>query len=187
MKTKTKKGFTLIELLVVVAIISVLVAVLLPALAQARESSRMVVCLSNLRQLGMAAGFYAEDHVDIYYPDLNDNNMDWCKYYYPYLKTGGWGVSCPTAILQGMKTSYGMNLFKRGLIFSRLKTSISNPDGLMMFADSYNCLALHPWGTGEIDWRHRMKAMMYFLDGHAGSCAYGDGGWRWGDWKGYEW
>ncbi len=178
-----RNGFTLIELLVVVAIISVLVALLLPALSQARESSRMVVCLSNLRQLGMAAGFYAEDCVDIYYPDLTIN-MDWTKYYNPYLKTG---VSCPTAILQERKTSYGMNLFKRGLVFSRLKTSIANPDGLMMFADSYNYLALHPWGTGEIDWRHMMKAMMCFLDGHVEGCAYGDGGWRWGDLQGYEW
>jgi prepilin-type N-terminal cleavage/methylation domain-containing protein/prepilin-type processing-associated H-X9-DG protein len=183
MLNSKRNGFTLIELLVVVAIISVLVALLLPALTQARESSRMVVCLSNLRQLGMAAGFYAENEVDIYYPDLT-GYLDWTKYYNPYLKTG---VSCPTAILQGTKTSYGMNDFKWGLVFSRLKTSIANPDGLMMFADSCNCLALNPWGTGEIDWRHKMKAMMCFLDGHVEGCTYGDGGWRWGDWHGYEW
>ncbi len=195
MNRKKKNGFTLIELLVVVAIISVLVALLLPALTQARESSRMVVCLSNLRQHGMAACAYAEDYVDVYYPDLTDN-YDWFKYYTPYLGTGakmGGGASktkcviCPSKKDELDRPSYGMNVFKRGLVFSKLKTSIANPDGLMMFADSYNCLALHPWGTGEIDWRHMVKAMMCFLDGHAGSCGYGDGGWRWGDLQGYEW
>ncbi len=52
-------AFTLIELLVVVAIIAVLMAILLPALGKAREQSKTVGCLSNLRQLGLAAHQYA--------------------------------------------------------------------------------------------------------------------------------
>ena len=55
------KGFTLIELLVVVAIIALLVSVLLPALAAAREQSRGLKCLSNLRQLGTCAMYYTMD------------------------------------------------------------------------------------------------------------------------------
>jgi len=55
------QSFTLIELLVVVAIIAVLVAMLLPALAEAREQARAAVCLSNLRQLGLAFEGYAQD------------------------------------------------------------------------------------------------------------------------------
>jgi len=57
-----RAGFTLIELLVVVAIIALLMAVLLPALGRAREQSRLTVCGSNLRQLGLAVHIYAEDH-----------------------------------------------------------------------------------------------------------------------------
>jgi prepilin-type N-terminal cleavage/methylation domain-containing protein/prepilin-type processing-associated H-X9-DG protein len=55
-------GFTLIELLVVIGIIAVLVALLLPALARARESARAVQCLSQLRQVGLAFHGYAVDN-----------------------------------------------------------------------------------------------------------------------------
>jgi prepilin-type N-terminal cleavage/methylation domain-containing protein len=57
-------GFTLIELLVVIAIIAILAALLLPALAQAKERSRRVKCLSNLRQVGVAATMYAGENQD---------------------------------------------------------------------------------------------------------------------------
>jgi len=53
-----------VELLVVVAIIALLIAVLLPALGKAKESARTVVCLSNLRQTGLALAMYANDWND---------------------------------------------------------------------------------------------------------------------------
>jgi prepilin-type N-terminal cleavage/methylation domain-containing protein/prepilin-type processing-associated H-X9-DG protein len=57
-----RKGFTLIELLVVVAIISILAAMLLPALSKARERARQAVCISNLKQIWHALYMYTEDH-----------------------------------------------------------------------------------------------------------------------------
>jgi len=59
---RTQSGFTLIELLVVIAIIAILAAILFPVFARAREQARKTSCLSNMKQIGLAALMYVQDY-----------------------------------------------------------------------------------------------------------------------------
>lgn len=101
-----RAGFTLVELLVVLAIISLLIAILLPVLAAAKERANRIKCASNLHQLGIAIKMYSND----------------CKGQYPrtLYRADSWGPDCfetrPTEIYPNDVTGAMFLLIKRGLV-----------------------------------------------------------------------
>ena len=81
------RGFTLIELLVVIAIIALLMGILVPVLHKAREQGKDIVCRNNMKQIGLAANFYAE-HYDLYIPRSAEWGGDikpWFQLFMPFL------------------------------------------------------------------------------------------------------
>jgi len=71
---KTKTAFTLVELLVVISIIALLLSILMPVLSRSRKQAQTVVCLSQLKQMVLAAYIYAENNKN-YYPLAYDRKV----------------------------------------------------------------------------------------------------------------
>ena len=90
---KNNHGFTLIELLVVIAIIAILAALLLPALARAKQKAYQAACVSNLKQIGLAFEMYVSDH-DGHFPDRRDLKSSLPGGYHPWTS---WPPSDPRA------------------------------------------------------------------------------------------
>jgi prepilin-type N-terminal cleavage/methylation domain-containing protein len=95
---RAREAFTLIELLVVIATIGVLSAFLLPAIGRAKQNSRKIACVSNLRQVNLAVRLYAEDAGDSL-PVLPDPNPypNGMGAFYKELVKGYLGLSGPAA------------------------------------------------------------------------------------------
>jgi prepilin-type N-terminal cleavage/methylation domain-containing protein/prepilin-type processing-associated H-X9-DG protein len=189
---RTRTGFTLVELLVVIAIIAILAAMILPALAHAKQKGQQAACVNNSRQQTLAVFMYADDNGDILPPvafnDANDNEVDWPDLLDPYLKNPKVHL-CPGDLVS-TNNSYGLNelgfvdLTDPGVTTPNRLTGFHTPTTTVMLGDvgtedDYktvrpDTLKMIAPGSDINDdedarpiARHNQRCDLGFMDGHA--------------------
>jgi prepilin-type N-terminal cleavage/methylation domain-containing protein len=105
-----RRAFTLIELLVVVAVITLLVAILLPSLQAAKRRAKALVCRSNLRQWGAIFHMYTSDNSGMLHNgDISDFRHLWMEALWPYYNLSRDICQCPMASQPSHVLWKGMN------------------------------------------------------------------------------
>lgn len=199
-RTHTMKSgvlaFTLIELLVVISIISLLIAILLPALSKARDAAQSIRCLANLRQVGILTHMYVNDSRGYIPPAYVTSGPQWYQLLEPYDDSFTRAVgrksmwSCPTQPLYWGTTvgakkngNYGSS-DNFGNKYARLDY-IKNQSTTALFFDSYRYTSSpQMWshftlfhfknptfnGNGKDYFYHNGSANLLFMGGNASSA-----------------
>ncbi|MBI4027684.1 MAG: DUF1559 domain-containing protein [Verrucomicrobia bacterium] len=193
-------AFTLVELLVVIAIIALLAALLAPALKQAREKGRAMVCVNNLHQFSLASSVYSDEHDGDLIPcyAATPAFKVWAQYFPAAgLKFQNWGevginVSpvflCPTSPMKygdigaspNQRFNYGYNYYLGPDVVYKL-AAVSRPAEKPQIMDSaprgaawpYSCF-YYESNESTMGFWHSGGANVLFLDGHVSRHVRGD-------------
>jgi general secretion pathway protein G len=190
-------SFTLIELLVVIAIITILAAMVLPALGRSRDTARSIQCLNQMRQIGLAARLYADDNSDVLprsqHSAFANRQLVWERAIAPQLGrrgTDGTALTnllnniyhCPADCVPAPRLSYGINVYfeldaaSGSFIPCHRVSQIRRPSATIVFTEvaaAVDHVMPQDWASltdAEADvasTRHRQKSNFTFVDGHA--------------------
>ena len=194
-RNRSQSGMTLIEVLVVVAVIGVLVALIYPALKAGVGSANRVKCLGNLRQIGVAAELYTQEHNNRF-PDINAWAMELCPYFSfkisienlpTHTKTIFW---CPSANPAQVDPSpngtltYGIGMGYAGMNRIAQLSNNGQPVVLSKLAAFFDASGKNVWDTTpeRVSVRHGACYNVLFADGHAESLQnqqYAPGSYAW--------
>jgi len=138
-------GFTLIELLVVIAIIAILAAMLLPALASAKERAKRISCVNDLRQLAVSINVFCGDNNDIMPPlKWRDGNP---QYPYELMRLSSGNSSTPAYDADGGPYNLGVLWETKVIADGRILYCPSNAKGDNLTYENYTALNVWPFGA----------------------------------------
>jgi len=163
-----RRAFTLIELLVVIAIIAILAAMLLPALAKAKDRAKTINCVNNNKQIGLAAMMYAGDNQD-YLPPIN--GLPYAQAWTATGKSNWWFCLLQTYISPVSQTNSGTVWRCPTVMDSDINPSTTASLGVAMqgYGPCHGNICNYPDGGGSKKLSQLRRSTQLWLYGDIGS------------------